>query len=227
MRVLKLAWLGTRSTAAAETADFFARVLGLQLEQSRNDLWVFKLPDGSAVEVFGPANPDNRHFSGGPVIGFLVDDLESAVAELRQAEVEIVFGPRSSPDGSAWVHFRGPDGNLYELTRAAGVSRSDLYQPVTPEAAYQSLAGHPAWVIEPSRIYRDLRFDSFSSALGFVNRVAGLAERVGHHPNIRIHEWCFVQLKLYSHLTGGITQKDVEFALALDEMLAGEAQKEP
>ena len=107
------------------------------------------------------------------------------------------------------------------------MSGSERYRPVTPEDAYTALAGHPAWVVEQSRIYRDLRFKDFGAALGFVNRVAALADRIQHHPNIRIHEWCFVQLELYSHLTGGISQKDVEFALAVDEMLAADPQKEP
>ncbi len=104
---------------------------------------------------------------------------------------------------------------------------SEGYSPLTPEAVYRALAGHPGWIVERSRIYRDLRFDSFAAALAFVNRVGQLAERLQHHPNIRIHEWSFVQLELYSHLTGNLTQKDLEFALALDELLAGDAQKEP
>jgi catechol 2,3-dioxygenase-like lactoylglutathione lyase family enzyme len=123
MHVLKLAWLGTRTSRPTETAEFFQRVLGLRLTLSGDDFWVLQLPDGSVVEVFGPANSDNRHFTDGPVVGFLVDDIGPAIEELRVAGVEIVFGPRSTPDGNAWVHFRGPDGNLYELTQAPGVSR--------------------------------------------------------------------------------------------------------
>ena len=87
---------------------------------------------------------------------------------------------------------------------------------MTPEDAYQALAGQPGWIVERTRIRRDFRFPSFLDAMAFVNRVAALAERVGHHPNIRLHEWCFVELELYSHNAGGISQRDVDFALALD-----------
>ncbi len=90
------------------------------------------------------------------------------------------------------------------------------YEVVSPEAAVKALAGHPSWVVGRGHIYRDYRFASFRSAMAFVNRVADLAERVRHHPNITVHEWCFVQLELYSHITGTITSRDLEFVAALD-----------
>ena len=43
-----------------------------------------------------------------------------------------------------------------------------------------------------------------------------LAERIGHHPNIRIHEWCFVELELYSHNEGALTDRDLGFVEALE-----------
>lgn len=91
---------------------------------------------------------------------------------------------------------------------------------MTPEIAYRALVGHPGWVVERARIRRDFRFDSFVAAIAFLNRVAELAESIGHHPNLRLHEWCFVELELYSHDAGGLSDRDVEFALALDAVLA-------
>ena len=87
---------------------------------------------------------------------------------------------------------------------------------ITPEDAYRALAAHPAWVVELGRIRRDYRFANFKEALAFVNRVGELAERIGHHPNIRIHEWCFVELELYSHNEGALTDRDLGFVEALE-----------
>ncbi len=98
-------------------------------------------------------------------------------------------------------------------------SDPDGHSPIAPEAAYQALRGHTGWVVERARLYRDFDFDSFVSAIAFVNQVAELAERLGHHPNIRVHEWRFVQLELYSHLDNALTRMDVDFALALDALL--------
>ena len=94
--------------------------------------------------------------------------------------------------------------------------------PISPELAAIALNQHPLWVVERSRLYRDFRFPDFKAAIAFVNQVAELAEKVGHHPNILVHEWCFVHLELYSHLEGGLSRFDVDFALALDQLLAAD-----
>jgi catechol 2,3-dioxygenase-like lactoylglutathione lyase family enzyme len=123
MRIIKLAWVGTRTDHAESTVAFFREVLGLRLESERSGFWMLQLPDGSKVEVFRPDSPFNRHFTTGPVVGFLVDDVQDAAAELRSAGAELLLGPEADDSGNAWVHFRAPDGNVYELTQDPGVSR--------------------------------------------------------------------------------------------------------
>ena len=123
MRISKLAWVGTRTENAGPTVAFFRDVLDLRLELERPGFWMLKLPDGSKVEVFGSDSPINRHFTTGPVAGFLVDDVHAAADELRAAGVEILLEPEIDDSGNAWVHFRAPDGNVYELTQDPGVSR--------------------------------------------------------------------------------------------------------
>ena len=123
MQIIKLAWVGTRTDNAEPTVAFFREVLGLRLEVERPGFWMLKLPDGSKVEVFGPDTAINRHFTTGPVAGFLVDDVGAATTELRSAGVEILLEPGVDDSGNAWVHFRAPDGNIYEFTQDPGVSR--------------------------------------------------------------------------------------------------------
>jgi glyoxylase I family protein len=123
MRIIKLAWVGTRTDNAEPSVNFFGEVLGLRLELDEPGFWMLKLPDGSKVEVFGPDSDVNRHFTTGPVAGFLVDDVREAAAELRSAGAEILFESEVDGSGNAWVHFRAPDGNVYEFTQDPGVSR--------------------------------------------------------------------------------------------------------
>lgn len=122
MNIIKLAWVGTRTDNFQPTADFFQNVLGLRPALDIPGFRVLKLPDGSTVEVFGPDSDVNRHFTTGPVAGFLVDDVEVAANELRANGVEILH-TAGDESGNAWVHFRAPDGNIYEFTQDAGVSR--------------------------------------------------------------------------------------------------------
>jgi catechol 2,3-dioxygenase-like lactoylglutathione lyase family enzyme len=123
MNIIKLAWVGTRTTNDDATVAFFRDVLGLPVGLQRPGFCMMKLPDGSKVEVFGPATDMNRHFTTGPVAGFLVDDVFAATEELRSAGTEIVLEPEHDERGNAWAHFRAPDGNIYELTHDPGVSR--------------------------------------------------------------------------------------------------------
>jgi catechol 2,3-dioxygenase-like lactoylglutathione lyase family enzyme len=113
MRVLGLVWVGTRTSAFAETTAFFRDVLGLRVHSSEPDFEVLEVGDGSTVEVFGPSSEWNQHLTH-PVAGFLVDDLRAAEAELRAAGAEIVL-PRQGDEDRAWLHFRAPDGFVYEL----------------------------------------------------------------------------------------------------------------
>ena len=123
MEIIKLAWVGTRTENFEHTTNFFQEVLRLRLELDLPGFRVLKLPDGSKVEVFGPDSDLNRHFTTGPVAGFLVDDVQAAADELRSRGVEILLLTEPDESGNAWVHFRAPDGNIYEFTQDPGVSR--------------------------------------------------------------------------------------------------------
>jgi catechol 2,3-dioxygenase-like lactoylglutathione lyase family enzyme len=114
MAVTGLGWVGTRTRRSTELAHFYASVLHLPLVHSAPGFWVFSLPDSTHVEVFDDAVTDHSHFTTGPVVGFAVTDMPAAVAELRRAGIELVGDP-----GPTWQHFRGPDGNVYELVAQA------------------------------------------------------------------------------------------------------------
>jgi 4a-hydroxytetrahydrobiopterin dehydratase len=72
----------------------------------------------------------------------------------------------------------------------------------------KSLSG---WNLNGGEIKKKFEFPSFSEAIQFVNRVADLAERADHHPDILIN-YRKVTLTLSTHSDGGITQKDFKLA---------------
>jgi catechol 2,3-dioxygenase-like lactoylglutathione lyase family enzyme len=113
-----LVWMGVRTPRLAETSAFLER-LGLRRERSESEMAVFQAGNGDTVEVFGPGDEDHRHFDTGPVVGFLVDDVEQARRELEVEGIEFI-GPVERGGGMAWTHLRGPDGNVYELTQRQG-----------------------------------------------------------------------------------------------------------
>jgi 4a-hydroxytetrahydrobiopterin dehydratase len=74
------------------------------------------------------------------------------------------------------------------------------------------------WEREGDEIVREWRFDDFSEAIAFVNRVADLAEEANHHPDIFIHGWNKVKLSLTNHSAGGLTEMDFQMAARFDRL---------
>ncbi len=64
-----------------------------------------------------------------------------------------------------------------------------------------------------------LRFPDFNAAFAFMTRVALLAERMDHHP-----EWSNVynrvRVRLTTHDAGGVTDRDLAMARAIDDFAA-------
>ena len=70
---------------------------------------MFELPDGSMFAVSGPRELGETSRT----LGFLVADIDAAVAGLRSAGCEV-----DEPVENArfrYAHFHAPDGHLYEL----------------------------------------------------------------------------------------------------------------
>ncbi len=75
-----------------------------------------------------------------------------------------------------------------------------------------------AWELEGERIVRDWKFEDFAQAIAFVNRVAEVAERANHHPDILVHGWNKVRLAVTNHSAGGLTEADFELARSVDAL---------
>jgi len=124
VKVQGLAWLGTRTDEFTEMCRFYGEVFGLPRVASAPGFAAYRLPSGDLVEVFRPDFEGQEHFTTGPVAGFAVDDIEAAVAEMRANYIEFIGPIGGEPGQSRWAHFRGPDGNVYELTQRASENSS-------------------------------------------------------------------------------------------------------
>lgn len=79
----------------------------------------------------------------------------------------------------------------------------------------------PAWSPAEGReaIVRSLQFRDFAEAFGFMAEIALIAERADHHP-----EWFNlynrVDILLATHESGGVTERDIALAEAIDRAAA-------
>lgn len=67
------------------------------------------------------------------------------------------------------------------------------------------------WREEEGALVRDFEFESFPAAIAFVGRLADLAERENHHPDIDIR-YRRVVVRWSTHSAGGVTDRDHELA---------------
>ena len=90
-------------------------------------------------------------------------------------------------------------------------------EPLSTEVVKQRLAELEGWRFERDRLVKDFSFDGFSPAFGFVCRVALLAEGHNHHPTV-CHSYASVTIETWSHDAGGVTERDLSLARAVNEL---------
>ena len=75
------------------------------------------------------------------------------------------------------------------------------------------------WVLseDGKALEKSFRLKDFSQAFAFLTRVAMHAEKVDHHPEFT-NIWNRVDFRLTTHDAGGVTERDVELARAIDRM---------
>ena len=75
------------------------------------------------------------------------------------------------------------------------------------------------WKHEGKFIAKAFEFPAFMEGVAFVERVAAVAEREEHHPDIHIR-YTTVTLSIQTHSEGGVTEWDFELAEAIEKELA-------
>ena len=114
MSVQGLGWLGVRTERFEETVSFYRDVLGLDAFRVDETSVRFRLGDGTELHVYGPADTDHEFFGTAPAVGLTGDDVPAVRRRMEAAGFEFLT-PVEHAGASAWCHFRGPDGNVYEI----------------------------------------------------------------------------------------------------------------
>ena len=91
--------------------------------------------------------------------------------------------------------------------------------PMTSHEAKQYLEQTHGWALlsAGTRLERTFKFANFKDALEFVDKVGAVAEREGHHPDIRFG-WGYCTVELYTHKIKGLHQNDFIMAAKIDEL---------
>ncbi len=73
------------------------------------------------------------------------------------------------------------------------------------------------WKRAGAAITKTVKHKDFVRAMGYVQQVALLAEKMNHHPDIDIR-WNTVTLVLSTHSEGGVTARDIELAKQINTL---------
>lgn len=77
------------------------------------------------------------------------------------------------------------------------------------------LSSRKGWKRKEGTLTKEFRFTSFRDSIVFVNRIAGLADELDHHPDIHVSH-SIVNLTLTTHSANGLTDKDLVLAERVD-----------
>jgi hypothetical protein len=109
--------VGVATEQYTAMVDLLESTMGMQKRFEERTTVEFATEDGDAIQIMAPGDRYFAFFTEhatGPVPLFEVDDVHQARGELESAGVQII-GELGQDSDWEWLHFRAPDGNLYEL----------------------------------------------------------------------------------------------------------------
>ena len=93
-------------------------------------------------------------------------------------------------------------------------------EKLTPYQAEAQLAHLNGWRMNDnaSRLRKDWTMKNFMAGIEFFQRVADLAEREGHHPDLHLEGYRNLRIELSTHAIGGLSQNDFILAAKIDRL---------
>ncbi len=94
-----------------------------------------------------------------------------------------------------------------------------MVERLTGTARQTALRELKGWseIEDRDAIRKSFHFSNFSEAWGFLSRIALAAEKMDHHPEI-FNVYNRVEIILSTHDAGGLSERDVSLAKAIDEL---------
>ena len=101
------------------------------------------------------------------------------------------------------------------------VSPEDVKAPslLAPNKAREALKNLDGWQLtdDHKMLYREFILRDFMSVVGFIDRIAIIAEDEKHHPDLHLTQYRNLRVGLTSHDLGGLSEKDLIVARKINE----------
>ena len=96
------------------------------------------------------------------------------------------------------------------MAKAAKLSKKQI------EVRLTKLAG---WKRKGDTITKEFVLTSFTGAARFITKIAPVANRMDHHPDLQLHRYKRVKIMLSTHDADGLTRKDFILAAKIDALI--------
>ena len=119
---LGVAWVGLHAEQLPRLADFYEKTVGFRVVERYEHMCMLDAGRGTLLELWGrgASSPTSKTPHQQPVlVGFLVEQLEPLVEELRSRGLE----PDTQIDsyaGTRWIYYTDPEGNRFEFKDLQG-----------------------------------------------------------------------------------------------------------
>ncbi len=89
-----------------------------------------------------------------------------------------------------------------------------------PQQVKAQLEMLPDWRLthDGLRIRKDWHLKNFLAGIDFFAKVAELAEREGHHPDLHLEGYRNVWIEIWTHAIGGLSENDFILAAKIDRL---------
>ena len=88
---------------------------------------------------------------------------------------------------------------------------------LSPDEIAARLKDLKHWILEETMIGRRFEFKDFRGAVDFLDRITPVCDEQNHHPDVVIR-WNELTLTLWTHASGGLTERDFRLARTIDQM---------
>ena len=74
------------------------------------------------------------------------------------------------------------------------------------------------WEIKNNFLTKEFEFENFLKAVEFINKIAKVAEKENHHPDLNLHSYKKLKVMLFTHSENKITDRDYLLAKKIDKL---------
>lgn len=108
--------------------------------------------------------------------------------------------------------------NKKDLSNRNCEACNNLTPKLSSGQAIELLKQLSGWgIVEEYHLQKRWKFKNFADPLKFVLVVSGIAEKEGHHPDIKFG-WGFVEITIWTHAIDGLSMNDFILAAKIDSL---------